>query len=154
MDRYRARSLGQAFSFAGRGLAYAWRTQPNLRLHTAAAGAVFMLARWLELPRAEKAAVGLAAGLVICVEVLNTAVEVAVNLVTTEIHPLAGRAKDIAAAAVLLAAASALGTAGIVLGPHASRIPEMLAVRWAAAPWEVAATGFVVLILGLSGLRR
>lgn len=146
--------MGEAFFFAGRGLLHTWRTQPNLRIHAAAAVGAIMVARWLGLPPAEKSALWLAASLVICVEVLNTAIEAAVNLVTTEFHPLAARAKDVAAAAVLLAAAAAVGVGIIVLGPHARRIFPVLAEVWASSPLEAGAAFAGALLLALSGLRR
>ena len=57
----------------------------------------------------------LAAGLVLATETLNTAVEVLVDLVTQEDHPLARTAKDLAAGAVLLTAVGALVVALLAL---------------------------------------
>jgi undecaprenol kinase len=63
----------------------------------------------LRLPPVWWALVALAIGLVIAAELLNTAVEAVVDLVTVDDHPLAKRAKDVAAAGVLVAVLGALG---------------------------------------------
>ena len=67
-----------------------------------AAGAV------MRLPAAAWALVFLAIALVVVAELLNAAVETVVDLVSPEDHPLAKRAKDVAAAAVLIASAGAV----------------------------------------------
>lgn len=59
---------------------------------------------WFEINYLEAAIVFFAMALVMVAEMVNTAVEKTVDLVTQEYHPLAGRAKDAAAGAVLLAA--------------------------------------------------
>ncbi len=70
------------------------------------------LARW------EWVAVALSVGAVWGAELLNTAVEAVVDLVSPEYHPLAGRAKDVAAGAVLVVALAALVVGLLVFGPY------------------------------------
>jgi diacylglycerol kinase len=65
----------------------------------------------LRIPPVWWALVTLAIGLVVVAELVNTAIEAAVDLVTVDDHPLAKRAKDVAAAGVLLAVLTALGVA-------------------------------------------
>lgn len=92
--------LLRSFRFALRGLRYAWRTQPNLRLESLVGLVALGLAVWLQT--------GLVA-VVICIisvlslELVNTAIETLVDLVSPDHHPLAGAAKDTAAAAVFIA---------------------------------------------------
>lgn len=145
-----ARSLGHAWA----GAVYVWRTQGNMRIHLGAGLGVLALARWLALPRAEALLALLTVGLVVAVEALNTAVECAVDLAADGPHPVARRAKDVAAAAVLWTAAVAV-LAGIGLfGAHLGSIPEAVARRWAAAPAEVGLVALASAGLVLSGLRR
>ena len=59
-----------------------------------------------------------AVGTVWSAELMNTAVEAVVNLVSPDYHPLAGKAKDVAAAAVLLAALAALVVGLLIFGPR------------------------------------
>jgi diacylglycerol kinase (ATP) len=79
---------------------------------TIAAGAYFSIAPL------EWTTVLLALGLVWAAEGLNTALERLTDLVSPGFHPLAGRAKDLAAGAVLLASVAAVLTGAIIFGPR------------------------------------
>ena len=72
----------------------------------------------MKITCAEWLAVIAAIGLVWTAEGLNTAIEALVDLVSPEQHPLAGRAKDVAAGAVLLAALAATAIGLLVFGPR------------------------------------
>jgi diacylglycerol kinase len=110
----RRHGLGPAFRYAFAGFAEAWRAQPNLRIHTVAAAAVVALGVVLRLRPLAWGLVALAIGLVVAAELLNTAIEAAVDLASPEDHPLAKLAKDAAAAGVL-AAALAAAAAGVAI---------------------------------------
>lgn len=110
----RAASFGHAF----RGIGAALRTELHLRLHAAATVAVVALGLWVGLSRWEWVAVALSIGAVWCTELLNTAVEAVVDLVSPQHHPLAGRAKDVAAGAVLAMALAALAVGLLIFVPH------------------------------------
>jgi len=94
-------SFLQSLSVALRGIREAVRHERNLRTHFFVATGVILLAAWLNVSRLEWAVLILCIGNVIAVELLNTAVETVVDLVSPEHHRLAGKAKDIAAGAVL-----------------------------------------------------
>jgi diacylglycerol kinase len=116
-----ARSLG----FALRGWSHAWRTQAHFRFEGVAAlvaiGAALALGTGV-------AAVVLACALVLVAELLNSAIEAAVDLVAPGPDPRAAIAKDVAAGAVLVAVLGAVGVGVVVFGPPAWR-------------WLVAAVG-------------
>lgn len=114
MLRQRAASFGYAY----RGVAAALRTEVHLQFHAVATVAVLGLGWYVGLTRGEWALVALAVGLVWALELVNTAIEAVVNLVSPEYHPLAGRAKDVAAGAVLVGAVAALAVGLLVFGPH------------------------------------
>jgi diacylglycerol kinase len=110
-------TLWQSFRFAGRGLHEAFRTQRAMRVHVALAVAVALGAFWLDLAPAEAAALVLATAGVLAAELANTALEVLVDLhVGGRHHALAGRAKDLSAAAVLIASGGAAIVGLLVLG--------------------------------------
>ena len=116
-----APSLGRtlrSFGFAGAGLAFLVRTQPNFRVHLAAAASVVGTALGVGATAVEIAVLVLAIGLVMVAEAFNTAVEAVVDLASPAIHPLARIAKDVAAAGVLIAAAVAAVAGLVVLGPR------------------------------------
>jgi diacylglycerol kinase len=110
-------SLWQSFRFAGRGLQEAVWSQRNMRVHVALAAVVTVMAVWLDLPAAEAVALVIAMAVVLAAELFNSALEILVDLVVGEqYHVLAGRAKDIGAAAVLVTAAGAAIAGLLVLG--------------------------------------
>ena len=93
------------------------RTQRNAWIHALASVAVFAVAVWLQLGRIEWTILVLTVALVWVAEFVNSAVEAVVDLLSPEIHPLAKIAKDVAAAAVLLAALAAVAVGLLLLGP-------------------------------------
>lgn len=110
--------LLRSFGYALRGVAILVRTQANARIHLGATVLVVGLGFWLGISRSEWCAVIAAIGLVWTAEGLNTALETAVDLASPGQHPLAARAKDLAAGAVLCAACAALVIGAIVFVPH------------------------------------
>jgi len=110
-------SVWQSFRFAGRGLQDAVWSQRNMRVHVALAAVVTVMAVWLDLPAAEAVALVIAMAVVLAAELFNSALEILVDMVVGEqYHVLAGRAKDIGAAAVLVTAAGAAIAGLLVLG--------------------------------------
>jgi len=110
----RIRSIGHAL----RGLGSLIRTQPNARIHLAATVVVFAAGAWFGLSAIEWCLIAVAVFCVWMAEAFNTALEALVDLASPEIHPLAARAKDAAAGAVLVAAIGALVIGVIVFGPR------------------------------------
>jgi diacylglycerol kinase (ATP) len=111
-----AHNLLVSFQYAGAGLRYAFLTQRNFRIHVGIATFALSTALWLALPPVELAVIGLTNGLVLTMELLNTALEAVVDLtVQQNYHELAKIAKDCAAGAVLISAFAAIIVAGFLL---------------------------------------
>lgn len=106
-----------AFGHAWHGVRSALRQEAHLRFHAVATFIVLILGAVLPLTRTDWALLVLAIGAVWTAELLNTAVERLTDLVSPEPHPLAGQAKDVAAAAVLATAVAAAVVGALVLGP-------------------------------------
>ncbi|MFN4250727.1 diacylglycerol kinase [Deinococcus sp.] len=102
---WNARRWWRSAGFAWAGVRHAYGTQANFRIECWAALVALGLCVWLRAPLAP---VALACALVLSLELLNTALEAVVDLVSPEWHALAGVAKDAAAAAVLLGSVGAL----------------------------------------------
>ena len=100
--------LWAAFDFAFQGILYATRTQRNMRIHLIAASLAIVATLYLRLERSYVALVVICIALVIAMELVNTAVEAVVDLMTVAHHPLAKIAKDAAAGAVLVVAMAAV----------------------------------------------
>jgi diacylglycerol kinase len=111
-------TIFDSFHYALEGFWYALRTQRNPRIHLIVAAGVTAAGFYFRLSTVEWAVLVLAMGSVIITETVNTVVEVAVDLVVEEYHVLAKRAKDIAAAAVLMAAMTSVIVGLLLFGPR------------------------------------
>ena len=98
----------KAFHYAISGLAALIRSQPHARFHVCATLMVIVAGWWFDIMRHEWVILALAVGLVWVAEAMNTAIEHLSDAITSDHHPLIGRAKDVAAAGVLVAAVTAL----------------------------------------------
>lgn len=98
------KELINSFKYAITGIKSAVKNEQNLRIHFLAASIVLVLAFLLEIPKIEFIILILLISLVIIAELFNSVVEYIVDLVTSEFHPLAKLAKDVAAGAVLFTA--------------------------------------------------
>lgn len=96
------RKVAKSFSFAFQGISTALKNERNIKIHVCVSGVVLLLGLWFSLSKIEWLFILLAIGGMIALELLNTAIERIVDLVTEEFHPLAKQAKDIAAGAVLI----------------------------------------------------
>lgn len=123
----RSRSLGESFRFAFLGLSYALRTQRNMRLHFAAAVLVLIAAWVIGVGPVGTALLVLAMAGVIVAETINTALETVIDLISPGYHPLAGTAKNLAAAAVVIAAFFAVLIGLLVLGPQVLGLAHSMA---------------------------
>ncbi|MDX2002286.1 MAG: diacylglycerol kinase family protein [Chitinophagales bacterium] len=108
----------QSFKYAFRGLKAACLSETHMRIHLLACLTVIVTGTYFQISPTEWALVVFAMGLVIVSELLNTAIEHLTNLVHPERHPMAGRIKDIAAGAVLVAAITAVVIAALVFGKY------------------------------------
>jgi diacylglycerol kinase (ATP) len=106
-----------SFRYAGRGIWTLLRTQHNAWIHAAATLAVCAAAVWLNVSRLDWVLLVLAMGAVWAAEGFNTAIEQLADVVSTEHHAGIGRAKDVAAGAVLLSAIASAIVGVLVLGP-------------------------------------
>lgn len=107
-------NLRGSFTWAFEGIVYVLRTQRNMQVHFAVAVLALLLGLLLDLSRLEYAVMLGAVSLVLVAEMLNTALEAAIDAVVTAFHPLVKIAKDVAAGAVLVATVNALGIAYFV----------------------------------------
>jgi diacylglycerol kinase len=106
-----------SFRHALAGWWYMMRTQRNAWIHAVVSTAVFVLGLWLGLGRVEWAIILLTIAVVWMAEFINTSLEAVVDLASPDLHPLARVGKDVAAAAVLVSAVTAVLVGLLILGP-------------------------------------
>lgn len=114
----RAESLRDSFRYASAGLRYLFTTQRNARVQASVGATALLLGVLLRISRAEWALLVLLIALVLVLEALNSAIEATVDLVTSEYHPLAKIAKDVAAGAVWLLALASVVIGAIIFLPR------------------------------------
>lgn len=113
--------FSDSLNHAVQGIAYALKTERNLKIHITVAICALIMSLWLDIDRVEFMMITMAMGFVIVTEILNTSIEAVVNLFTISSHPLAKVAKDMAAGAVLTASMIAAACAYLVILPAIKR---------------------------------
>jgi diacylglycerol kinase (ATP) len=113
-----ASNLFVSFKYAWAGITYGFQTQRNFRIHVAVCALAIGLSVFLRLERVEIVIIAITSGLVLTLELVNTAIESIVDLtVKQSYHELAKVAKDCAAGAVLVSALVALLVASTLIVP-------------------------------------
>ncbi|MFT7604583.1 MAG: diacylglycerol kinase, partial [Saprospiraceae bacterium] len=94
----------ESFRFAFAGIAHFVKSEPNVIIHLIAAAIAVGMGFFFAITTIEWCLVIFAIGLVLSAEAFNTSIEYLTDLVSPDYHELAGKTKDVAAAAVLLTA--------------------------------------------------
>jgi len=147
MTMRRAPTLIDSFNFAFEGIIHVLRTQRNLRIHFAVAVAVLILALIVNVTKMELIALLISVTFVLIAEMLNTAVEAAIDIATTSFDPMAKLAKDIAAGAVLIAAINAIAVGYIVFSSKVADRSSNLLDRLRHEPSELTLVALVLTII-------
>jgi diacylglycerol kinase (ATP) len=125
-----APSLLESFNYAFEGIIHVLRTQRNMRIHFLIAAGVLLAALFTGVERLELIALLLSIAFVLIAEMINTAIEGAVDVSTTSFDPNAKLAKDIAAGAVLIATVNAVAVGYLVfseqVGDRGSRLLDRI----------------------------
>ncbi len=137
-------TLLESFSYAFQGLVYVLRHQRNMQIHIGMAIVVLVASLFFRLTRLELVAVFFAISLVLIAEMANTALENAIDLVTSAYDPKAKIAKDVAAGAVLVAAINSLVVAYFVFADKAAFVSTNVLSKVRNSPTHIT---FVTLIL-------
>lgn len=107
----------KSFQYAFAGCSFLLRTQTNAWVHLLATITLFIVCGFFHLSTTEVILLIIATTSVWVAELFNTAVEQIIDLLHPQWHPRAGRVKDLAAAAVLVTALSALAVAAFIFIP-------------------------------------
>lgn len=149
----RVRKLLESFNYAIAGILYSITTQRNMKIHITIAIAALLLGLWADLSRMELLVLLFAVFLVLIAEMLNTAIEAAVDIASPDFHPLAKVAKNVAAGAVLLAAANSLIVGFLLFFDKANPLALFVLLHVKHSPVHITLTIFLVLSLLLLLLK-
>lgn len=122
LSAYRAPRLLLSFAHAADGIIAGLKAERNMAIHFGVMTLVIVLAFLLRVSATEWCILLILFGLVLSAELINTAIEAAVNLISRETNPQAKLAKDAAAGAVLVCALIAAAAGLIILGPRLYRL--------------------------------
>lgn len=141
----RPKSWVQSANLAIEGIIYAVKTQRHMRYHLYAALIALVLSLVLDIQRTEFILLCMSIVLVLVAEMLNTAIETTVDMISEEFHPMAKIAKDVAAGMVLIASVGAITLGYLILYPAFKS--SVAAGQWhiRKAPGDVVA--FVALVV-------
>jgi diacylglycerol kinase (ATP) len=150
-------TLLQSFNFAFQGLVTAVRHQRNMRIHLLLGFVVLIISVFLNLSRLQLAIVFVSVAFVFITELLNSAIEAVVDMVTDEFDPRAKAAKDLAAGAVLVAAINALVVAYLILADRLTHVSLNVVntIRHSPASLTMVALAVVVIaVIAIKARRR
>jgi len=133
------KSWFESANVAIEGIIYSVKTQRHMRYHLYAALAALVLSLVLNISRTDFTLLCMAIVLVLTMEMLNTAIETTVDMISSEYHPLAKLAKDIAAGVVLIASLGALTLGYLILYPAFTSVVMNGHWRHRKAPHDVVA---------------
>jgi diacylglycerol kinase (ATP) len=118
----KVKKLVDSFNYAIEGIIYAVRTQGNMKIHMIVALIVLTLCFFYDLNKFELLVIGITVTMVIVAEMINTAIESAIDATTNYYHPLAKIAKNTSAGAVLITAINAIIVGYIIFWDKFSQI--------------------------------
>lgn len=147
MSRRRSLNLIDSFNYAIEGLIHVLRTHRNMRIHFAIAIGVMVGAVWAGVNRFELIALLISIAFVLVAEMINSAIEQAVDVATTSFDPLAKLAKDIAAGAVLIASVNAIAVGYLVFSHAIGQSAGTVLERLRDLPTEVTLIALVLTVL-------
>ena len=148
-------SILESFNVAFEGIIHVLRTQRNMRIHFLIAVAVLIAALAVDVSKIELIVLLLSIAFVLIAEMINTAVEAAVDIASTSFDPMAKLAKDIAAGAVLIAAVNAVAVGYLVFSGQVADRSNRFLDRLSKTPAEltlVALVLVVVLVISMKAL--
>jgi len=148
--RYERKSVMRSFRYAWDGVLFVFTTQRHMRVHAGIIALVLVGAWGLGVSELELLSLLVAMSLVLITEMINTAVEMTVDLVVDSYNPAAKTIKDIAAGAVLVASVYALIVAGVVFFPNERLRQALRMIPYPPRPHRTGA--MVLLVIGIIGI--
>jgi diacylglycerol kinase (ATP) len=146
MSARRPPGILDSFNYAFEGIIHTLRTQRNMRIHLAVAFIVLVTALIVNVTKLELIALLISITFVLIAEMINTAVEAAIDIATTSFDPMAKLAKDIAAGSVLIASVNALAVGYLVFAGKVADRSSHLLDRLRQAPAELTLVALVLTV--------
>lgn len=147
------KSLIDSFNYAVSGIIIALKTEKNMRIHYLIAILVIILSLFFDFSRTEFLLLLFAISLVVVAEMVNTALERVIDLITEDYHPLARLVKDVAAGAVLIAAINSMVVGYLLFFDRLSSYSELLLFKIRRSSVHLTFVALLIVVLLTIGLK-
>jgi diacylglycerol kinase (ATP) len=149
MSSWRRQTIFDSFNYAFEGIIHVLRTQRNMRIHFAVAIAVIVLALIVAVSRLELIALLISITFVLIAEMINSAIEGAIDVATTSFDPMAKLAKDVAAGAVLIATINAIAVGYLIFSTRIGTRSSQLLDDLRNAPADLTLVALAITVAGV-----
>ena len=147
------RSIIDSFNYAVSGIILSIKSEKNMKIHYIIALAVLGLSLLFDFTRLEFLILLFAISLVLTLEMINTAVERTVDMITKDYHPNARIAKDISAGAVLIAATNSLIVGYLLFFDRLSQFSAVVLVKIIKSPIHLTFIALLLVVLLTIGIK-
>lgn len=147
------RTIIDSFNYAVSGIITSLKTEKNMKVHYIIAIITIILSLFFDFTRIEFLILLFAISLVVVAEMINTALERVVDLITEDFHPLARMVKDVAAGAVLVAAINSIIVGYLLFFDRLNSITELLLFKIRRSPIHLTFVALLIVILITIGLK-
>lgn len=149
----KVRNIIDSFNYAVSGIITAIKTEKSMRLHYIIAVVVLLCSLFFDFNRTEFLLLLFAVSLVVITEMINTAIERTIDLITKEFHPLARLVKDVAAGAVLIAAINSLIVGYLLFFERLSTFSELIIFKIKRSDIHLTFVALILVTLLTIGLK-
>lgn len=149
----KSRSIIESFNYAVTGIISALKTEKNMRIHFVIALLVIVISLFFDFNRTEFLLLLFSISLVVVAEMINTAIERIIDLITTDFHPLAKLVKDIAAGGVLIATINSVVVGYLLFFDRLSNYSELLFSKIRNSSIYLTFVALLVVIILTVGLK-
>lgn len=139
----------ESFNAAVEGFIYVLKNERNMRIHFLVALLFILLGIYINLTATEIVVLTLTIAFVLVCEMINTALELTVDIIEEKFHPIARVIKDVGAGAVLLSAINAIIVGYVLFSKNIPFTMQGGMLRIQKSPWHITFIA-IILVLGLS----
>ena len=147
------RSIIDSFNYAVSGIILSIKSEKNMKIHYIIALAVLGLSLLFDFTRLEFLILLFAISLVLTLEMINTAIEKTVDMITKDYHPNARIAKDISAGAVLIAATNSVIVGYLLFFDRLSQFSAVVLVKIKKSPIHLTFIALLLVVLLTIGIK-
>jgi diacylglycerol kinase (ATP) len=149
VSSWRRQTIFDSFNYAFEGIIHVLRTQRNMRIHFVAGIVVIVVALIVSVSRIELIVLLISITFVLIAEMINSAIEGAIDVAKTSFDPLAKLAKDVAAGAVLIATINAIAVGYLIFSARIGDRSGRLLDRLRDGPAALTLAALVITIAGV-----